>query len=145
MDQLGGEGYPVPTSFFLFSSSLPLFYTVPLLLLRISSMAYTLRFSLSLSLSLSFSLTSVFWHALCVPTCRIGCNSTCPFGRKKRPGRSSLPGRNRYPSNFFLFFSFAWVIDRGPVPAVFACFFLCLIVRSLSRRQARVKDARVSR
>ena len=101
--------------------------------------------SLSLSLSLSFSLTSVFWHALCVPTCRIGCNSTCPFGRKKRPGRSSLPGRNRYPSNFFLFFSFAWVIDRGPVPAVFACFFLCLIVRSLSRRQARVKDARVSR
>lgn len=42
MDQLGGEGYPVPTSFFLFSSfPVSLFRTVPLLLLRISSTTYS--------------------------------------------------------------------------------------------------------
>lgn len=76
------------------------------------------------------------WHALCVPTCRIGCNSTCPFRRKKRPGRSP-PWPQEIPIQlFFFFFLRGWLIEN---PVRFCCFFLWLTVRSLSRkRQTRV-------
>lgn len=60
---------------------------------------------------------------------------------------TSLSGRNRYPSNFFLFFSLFFRVgdwSRTHTRA-FACFFPWLIVRSLSCRQTRVKDARVLR